>query len=57
MLFILAMDPIQILLEKATQGGLLNPIGASPVKFRTSLYADDAVLFLQPTQSDIHNLT
>jgi hypothetical protein len=35
---------------------LLNPIGASPVKFRTSLYADDAVLFLQPTQSDVAHL-
>jgi hypothetical protein len=57
MLFILAMDPLQRMLEKATQVGLLTPIGAEPIKFRTSLYADDAALFIRPTISDVTNVT
>jgi hypothetical protein len=49
MLFILAMDPLQKLVDKATKDGLLNPIGADPVKIRKkTLYADDAVLFPRP---------
>jgi hypothetical protein len=56
MFFILAMDPLQKLLDKATETRLLSPIGANPVKKRTSLYADDAVLFLQPIVSDVSNL-
>jgi retron-type reverse transcriptase len=46
MLVILAMDPLQKMLDLATQQGLLSPIGADPIKMRTSLYADDAMLFL-----------
>jgi hypothetical protein len=56
MLFILAMDPLQRLLDKATEQGLLSPIGADPIKMRTSLYADDAALFIRPTVSDITNV-
>jgi hypothetical protein len=51
MLFILAMDPLQCLLDKATEHGLLNPIGVDPVKLRTNLYADDVALFIRPTQT------
>jgi hypothetical protein len=32
--FILAMDPLQRLLDTVTQAGLLSPIGASPIKLR-----------------------
>lgn len=56
MLFILAMDPLQQLLQQATDQGLLTPIGASPIKMRTSLYADDAALFVRPVATDIENL-
>jgi hypothetical protein len=56
LLFILAMDPLQRLLELATQEGLLHPIGADPVKMRTSLYADDIALFLHPHVIDVANL-
>jgi hypothetical protein len=52
MLFILAMDPLQQMLDMTTRQGLLNPIGADPIKFRTSLYADDAMLFVRPIASD-----
>jgi hypothetical protein len=50
------MDPLQKMLDLATQEGLLTPIGADPVKMRTSLYADDVVLFLRPSALDVSNL-
>jgi hypothetical protein len=56
MLFIIAIDPLQRLLDRATEVGLLTPIGAEPVKLRTRLYADDAVMFLRPIAGDIQNL-
>jgi hypothetical protein len=56
MLFILAMDPLQKMLDKATQLGLLTPIGPDPIKLHTSLYADDVMLFLRPIASDMVNL-
>jgi hypothetical protein len=55
MIFILAMDPLQQLLDMATQAGLLSPIGADPIKLCTSLYADDAVMFLRPIVTDVAN--
>jgi hypothetical protein len=56
MLFILALDPLQRLLDQATQHGLLNPIGADPIRMRTSLYANDAALFVRPTIQDVNNV-
>jgi hypothetical protein len=50
------MDPLQKMLDLATQEGLLTPIGTNPMKMRTSLYADDAVLFLRPLALDVSNL-
>jgi hypothetical protein len=41
----LAMDPLHKLLDKATQMGLLHPIGA-----------DDMVLFLRPIATDVAHL-
>jgi hypothetical protein len=56
MLFILAMDPLQRLLDITTQEGLLHPIGANSVKLRTNMYADDVVLFIRPIPADVANL-
>jgi hypothetical protein len=56
MFFILAMDPLHRLLELTTQQRLLTPIGADLVKLRTSLYADDAMLFIRSVAHDIANL-
>jgi hypothetical protein len=50
------MDPLQKMLDLATQEGLLTPIGTNPMKMRTSLYADDAVLFLRPLALNVSNL-
>ena len=44
-LFIIAMEPLQRLLEIATQDGILSPIGGRVTRLRASLYADDAVVF------------
>jgi hypothetical protein len=35
---------------------LLHPIGADPIKLRTSLYDDDVTLFLRPIPADVANL-
>uniref|UniRef100_A0A0A9D0U3 Reverse transcriptase domain-containing protein n=1 Tax=Arundo donax TaxID=35708 RepID=A0A0A9D0U3_ARUDO len=56
MLFILAIDPIYQILDKATEQGYLTPIGTESIKMRTSLYADDAALFVKPTPADVINL-
>jgi hypothetical protein len=56
MLFIMAMDPLQKLLDMVTQEGLLTPIGFDPINMRTSLYTDDAMLFVRPIAMDICNL-
>ena len=37
MLYILAMDPLQRVLDIATAQGLLQPIGTDPIKLQTSL--------------------
>jgi hypothetical protein len=56
MLFILAMNPLQKLLDMVIMEGLLHPIGTLLVKLRTSMYVDDAALFLRPIAIDIANL-
>lgn len=56
-LFVLAIDPLQKLLEVATRKGLLHKIRGRGAALRTSLYADDAVVFLAPIKSDVDNLS
>lgn len=55
MLFILAMEPLHMLPDAATRHGLLQPIGHDSIRMRTSLYADDAALFLCPSVQDLKN--
>jgi hypothetical protein len=52
-LFILVIDPLQTILHKATQQGLLHPIGDDTIKIRTSLFADNTALFLRPLAIDV----
>jgi hypothetical protein len=56
LLFILSMDHLQKILNIATQQGYLTPIGADPIKMRTSLYADDAMVSIKPIISDVEHL-
>jgi hypothetical protein len=44
------------ILDIATQQGYLTPIGADPIKMRTSLYADDAMVSIKPIISDVEHL-
>lgn len=53
MLFILAMEPLQRLLELATSSGMLSPINHRAATLRFSLYADDAAIFVNPVKQEI----
>jgi hypothetical protein len=56
LLFILAIDPISQILEDATRLGILHKLRGRGVILHTSLYADDAAVFVAPIKSDIANL-
>jgi len=53
MLFILVMDVLNCLIEKASNEGLLQPLAARNIHHRVSLYTDDMVLFLRPVATDL----
>jgi len=53
MLFILIMDVLCHLIKKASEEGLLQPLARRALQHRISVYADDVVIFLRPTTSDI----
>ena len=53
MLFILAIDPLQKMLDLATQNGILTPMPLATAKLCTSLYADDAAIFLNPNREEL----
>jgi hypothetical protein len=57
MLFILAIDPLQRLLELATQSGILAPIRSRATRCRISLYADDAGIFVNPLKEELQVIT
>ena len=57
MLFILAMDPLQRLLDMATQQGVLSALPLSTARWRTSMYADDAAIFINPIKDDLDSIT
>lgn len=49
-LFILAIDTLERVLDQATEDGVLSPLRGRHAKLRLSLYANDAVIFLNPVQ-------
>jgi len=53
MLFILAMDPLQCLLDMATQHGVLTALPLPGARWRTFMYADDAAIFINPLKEDL----
>jgi hypothetical protein len=53
MLFILAMDPLQRILQKASENGHLQPIYPRGNGIKASRYTDDAAIFVKPTSNDI----
>ncbi|WVZ69638.1 hypothetical protein U9M48_018397 [Paspalum notatum var. saurae] len=52
-LLILAIDSLQRLFELATEEGFLSPLRGRYAKLRLSLYADDAVIFINPLKQDV----
>ena len=56
LLFVITIDPLQRILEVATRKGLLHKIRGRGAMMRTSLYADDAAVFLAPIKRDVDNL-
>jgi hypothetical protein len=57
MLFLLAMEPLYMLFQKAQQCGLLGDLSQNCLRFRTSLYADDAAIFIQPSPQEFRVTT
>jgi len=55
-LFILVMDVLYHMVKKASEEGLLQPLSRRALQHRISLYADDVVIFLQPSASDSGSL-
>lgn len=52
MIFLLAMEPLHRLFQKAQDEGLLSVIKPECAEFRVSLYADDAVVFIKPEENE-----
>jgi hypothetical protein len=44
---------LHALIQKSIACSLLNPIDVRAIPFRTSMYADDLVLFLSPIATDL----
>jgi hypothetical protein len=53
MLFLLAMEPLHRLFKKAQDMGLLGSLSRGCDAFRMSLYANDVVAFVNPTEQDM----
>jgi hypothetical protein len=52
-IFIIVTDALNLLISKAAEAGLLQPLSSRSIQHRVSLYVDDVVLFLQSSESDI----
>nr|AAV43891.1 hypothetical protein [Oryza sativa Japonica Group] len=48
-----AIDPLQRLLDKATDLGAISKLRGRAVRFRTSMYADDAAIFINPNKENL----
>jgi hypothetical protein len=53
MLFILILDVLALLVQRASEEGHLQPLSVKQLKHRISMYADHAVIFLRPDPADI----
>ena len=55
-LFVIAIDPLQRIMELAIEMGALTKLRGKSPHLRISMYADDAALFVAPLQDDIRTL-
>jgi hypothetical protein len=56
LLFVLAIDPLHHIPRKATEQGRIQKLRERVPMIRTSLYADDAAIFMAPIKRDINFL-
>jgi hypothetical protein len=56
LLFILAIDPLQRIIQMAAQRGVLKPVLPKTAHLRCSLYADDAAIFADPSAAELQRL-
>jgi hypothetical protein len=56
MLFILAIDPLQRIIEVAANRGILSLVLPKAANLHCSLYADDATIFAAPSNTKIEHL-
>jgi hypothetical protein len=53
MLFVLVMEVLDALIQKADDWALFSRLGVQPIKHHTLLYADDFIMFISPTPTDL----
>jgi hypothetical protein len=53
MLFVLIMKVLDALIQKADEWELFGRFGVPALRHRTSIYADDFVMFISPTVTDL----
>jgi hypothetical protein len=51
------MDVLVRQQDQAQLHGLLAPLGTQPLRYRASLYANDAILFIMPKRSKMKNVS
>ena len=49
MLFIITMDVLHRMFIKVARDGVLRKMESAEVRYQCSMYADDVILFIQPT--------
>jgi hypothetical protein len=57
LLFVLAIDPLQQILELAPHHELLHKIRGTGTVLCTSLYVDNATVFIAPHEEDVRNFS
>jgi len=57
LLFVIAIDPLQKILDLVTEEGHLAKFRGKHTVIRTSMYADDTAIFVKPYKSDVTTLT
>jgi hypothetical protein len=50
MLFLLVMEVLNAMIRKADEWNLLEKLGVRAIPYRTSMYADDLILFTKPKE-------
>ena len=54
LLFVIVMDSLARLIEAVSRAQVLPAIGTVPMPHRISMYADDIMLFINPSRNEMH---